>query len=240
MRSKLLAATALTTSILFLVPGAFAQSSYDWGGAYVGVTVGGVGTTSEITTTSFAGDFDVHGSGWLAGITAGYNFVLNENFVVGIEGDASFAGLDIPTDGDSIASAGEKLDSLLSLRARAGLTTGPLLTYATLGIAGGQASYSTDIVDLGKGTPSPSTGSGFVTGVIGGAGMEVAVNDNVSVKLEGLMYQMSPLSGSGNTGGGGIIIPDPEVEVPDAGKGEYDSDYKPSGVVIRSGVNFRF
>ena len=41
MRSYLLAATALTSSISFLVPGAaFAQTPYDWSGFYVGLGAG--------------------------------------------------------------------------------------------------------------------------------------------------------------------------------------------------------
>lgn len=227
MRAGLLAATALSTSVFFLVPGAFAQSSYDWGGAYVGVTVGGVGTASDITT-DIDMDLDLGGNGALLGVTAGYNFVLNENFVVGIEGDASFATLEADGsnyDGTNSGLANEKLDSLLTLRGRAGFTSGPVFAYATLGIAGGEASYSTDIVDTGKfaGPSDPSSGSGFVTGVIGGAGMEIAANDNVSVKLEGLMYQMSSLEGTGDTG-----------------KGEYASEYNPSGLVVRTGVNLGF
>lgn len=221
MRGKLLATTALG-STLFLIPAvAFGQSAYDWTGAYVGASLGVVATTSDLEADGNELSFATKGG--LAGLTAGYNVQL-ENFVVGIEADGSLTTVD-GTNTNLIPFAGgdERLESLLTLRGRFGVTNGPVLAYATLGLAGGQASYTANVSDLGKGTPVPATASGFVTGVVAGAGVEVAVNDNLSVKTEGLMYQMSPLTASGDTG-----------------KGSFDSEYKPSGLVVRTGVNFHF
>lgn len=229
MRVTLLAATALSTTIWFVVPHvAVAQSTFDWSGAYVGATLGVVSTTSEITTS---GD-EVLGfstQGTLAGLMVGYNQQLNELFVIGIEADGSLTTVDgSSTDAfPPFADADERLDSLLTLRGRFGVTNGPVLAYGTLGLAGGNASYSALIQDLGK-AGAPAEASGFVTGVVGGAGVEVALKDNVSIKTEGLMYSLSPLEASG------------DADISDVAKGEYTSKYTPSGLVVRTGINVHF
>ncbi|MGN6486985.1 MAG: outer membrane protein [Devosia sp.] len=229
MRVALLAATALSTTIWFVVPHvAVAQSTFDWSGAYVGATLGVVSTTSDLTTSGDA-VFGFSTQGALAGLTVGYNQQLNEQFVIGIEADGSLTTV----DGSStealppFADADERLDSLLTLRGRLGVTNGPVLAYGTLGLAGGNASYSALIQDFAK-AGAPAEGSGFVTGVVGGAGVEVAVNDSVSIKTEGLMYSLSPLAASG------------DINVNDEAKGAYTSKYTPSGLVVRTGVNVHF
>lgn len=228
MRLYLLAATALTTTIWFLVPGAAsAQSTRDWSGPYAGVTAGFVSTTSDVDFTYVSpatgpatADFSAVGA--VLGLNLGYNIQV-DSFVVGIEADGSFTTLDDTTEELPTYSVDERLQSLLTLRARFGVTNGPVFAYGTLGLAGGEANYAASVVDAGKGTPVPAEGSGFVTGLVGGAGVEVALNDDVSVKTEGLIYQLSPLVGSGDTG-----------------KGAFDSEYTASGLVVRSGLNVRF
>ncbi len=223
MRPALLSATALASSIAFLVPGgALAQSPLDWSGFYAGLSAGVLGSSSDIELS----DYDtitgpdavtVEGFGGLIGATVGYNQQLG-SFVLGVETDASVVGQVLSTTFGSDPTeydAETTLSSLLTLRARLGYAAGNMLFYGTAGLAGGQASFSTNNVG------SNAAASGFTTGVVAGAGVEVAVNDNVSIKTEGLMYQLSPLS-----------------DVSDSGK--YNAEYQPSGVVVRSGVNFKF
>lgn len=229
MRFSLLAATALTTTISFLVPGVgFSQSAYDWSGAYVGVNAGIVYSDAPISTFNFAdgaftdGETPIYANGALLGVTAGFNTNM-AGVVVGVEGDASWAnvhGERSGADGDFEAS----LDSLLTLRGRLGFTSGNALFYGTAGVAAGHASYSATLQNAFPFDPVVTAeASGFVGGVVGGAGVEFALTDTLSIKTEGLMYQLAPLSAVGDTG-----------------KGSFDSEYAPNGVSVRTGLNFSF
>lgn len=220
MRFSLLAATALTTTITFLVPGvAFAQSAYDWSGAYVGVNAGIVYSDAPVTID----DTDVtpiYATGGLLGVTAGYNMDM-AGVVVGIEGDASLANV----QGERSGASGDftaDLDSLLTLRGRLGFTSGNALFYGTAGIAAGHASFTASPGDLI--TPETAETSGFVAGGVAGVGVEFALTDTMSIKTEGLIFQLAPLSTVADTGKGG----------------SYDAEYAPSGVTLRTGVNFQF
>jgi outer membrane immunogenic protein len=212
---KLRFGTALCTILGFLLPvSAWAIDDFDWTGAYIGVEAGTVNTDS---TVDFS-DIDsatLDGRGTLWGVSAGYN-QQSGVVVYGVEADAATSNLN--DQGDYT----EGLDSLLTLRGRIGLTDGRILYYGTAGIGGGEANFST-FRDDGKDTPTAAMGSGFVTGPVMGAGVEYALTDNLTLKTEGLAYRFAELSGTGDTG-----------------KGTYDADYKPSGFVLRSGVNFHF
>jgi len=220
LRFSLLAATALTTTITFLVPGVgFAQSAYDWAGGYVGVTAGVVYSDAPVTIDDTA-ETSIYARGGLLGVTAGYNMDM-AGVVVGIEGDASWASLHGERSGPS-GDFSADLDSLLTLRGRLGLASGNALFYGTAGIAAGHASFTA--LPNGFFAPETAEDSGFVAGGVAGVGVEVALTDNMSIKTEGLMFQLAPLS-----------------TVADAGKGDtYDAEYAPGGVSVRSGLNVSF
>ncbi len=207
--------TALATVLAFLLPvAAEAAPPVNWTGPYLGAALGVVDTGSTVDFSDIS-DYQFDSTGYLAGLTAGYS-VQTGNIVWGVEGDASRGT--VKADGDY----SEALDSLLTLRGRIGVTNGPVLAYATAGLAGGQVDYSI-YRDAGKGVPVAATNSGFVTGPIMGAGVEVAVTPQVSLKTEALVYRLGGLEASGETG-----------------KGSYTTDYRPEGFVLRSGVNLHF
>lgn len=232
MRKTLLAATALGSTVMFLVPGALA---FDWNGPYIGGLTGVVKSTGSIdwsfssdflgTTT---GAFDFDGLGLLAGVTAGINYKLDDKFVVGVEGDASLVWLTSKgTDEDFYYSEfEEELNSLLTLRGRFGVLTNDQKTlfYVTGGLAGGNVKASAYLEDfLVDDPPTPALMSGFVVGVIGGVGIEHVIKDDLTAKAEVLAYRLGSLSGTGY-----------------AGKGESTATYNPSGIIFRTGINFHF
>lgn len=208
--------TALGTVLAFLMPvAAHAQSAWDWTGAYAGVTAGVIDTGSTVDFSSGTDTtFDTNGR--LLGLTAGYNYQIG-TIVLGVEADASKAWL------DSSGNYQEGLDSLLTLRGRLGVANENIFAYATAGIGGGEANFSTYRDEGYNTTPAAATGSGFVSGPVLGAGVEVALNDNLTIKTEGLMYKFGTLSGTG-----------------DNGYGPYDATYTPSGFVLRTGANLHF
>jgi outer membrane immunogenic protein len=235
MRKYLLAATALTTTILFMVPGAAtAQStSYDWSGAYVGGSIGvlnavpgsGVDFTYSGATT-LPSHIDLSRLRFSGTIGTGINF-QSGSIVYGVEGDITgisdneTGSVDTLVDGYARGTA--RLDTLLTARARVGVAVDKLLLYGTAGVAAGHASLNTD---FGKG--SSDTAEGTLLGFTGGLGIEYAATDNVSLKLEGLYYHLGSLT----TNGTAKIFATPAIT--------YAGTYNPSGAIIRAGLNLHF
>lgn len=232
MRHLLRLATALTTTIAFLVPGAvLAQSTADWSGPYVGIGVTGLGSMSTLDTSTSVDlpeSYDLSGSAFGGTLTAGFNLQYDQ-FVVGIEADGTLLSLSETLTGGSGTDTFDidaRLESLLTLRARLGFATGPFLIYGTTGLAAGKASFTATLQDYTGGTVVPATGSGVVIGPTVGAGVEYALNDNLSLKAEGLVYSLGAVHGSGDYG--------------KSFSSPYDATYKSSGYVLKGGLNYRF
>lgn len=172
------------------------------------------------------------------GIDMGYNVQFGQ-LVLGIEGDISAvnersAGSGATPSGKTIVTATTSLDSLSSLRARAGISVDRLMFFATGGLAAGQTSLDTGLdygPDGGKSASAHGSSAGLVTGVIGGAGIEYAATDKLSIKLEGLYFnlnsQTATAHGSGINGGPQTLQP-------------YSATYSPSGFEVRAGLNVHF
>jgi outer membrane immunogenic protein len=224
MRTQLLAATALTTTVGFLVPGfALAQSTFDWSGFYVGLSGGVINNQSLVNfdyggTLSLPASVKVPGIGELGSTTVGYDW-QNGQFVYGLAGDMGVVKLHGHTTGP-VYTIDDSLNTLLSLRARFGVAFDRMLIFATAGVAGGNADFNADV---GKGSAS---GKGFVTGTIVGVGTEYAVNDNVAITAAAKYYNLSTLTGTGDAGKG---VADP-----------YTATYKPAGLIFETGLNVRF
>ncbi len=155
---------------------------------------GGGGGGSGGATTGFLEQEDI---GLLGGIQAGYNW-QNDNWIYGIEADASFGGKD--------------RDYLSSLRARLGWTTSSNLFYITGGVAftgldganvifagnGGDGEDGSDSVNNGGDGIGGAGGIGGrsvsvsnrenLTGFAIGAGIETFLTKNISIGLESIYY----------------------------------------------------
>ena len=233
MRFTLLSATSLATTLLLLVPGVtLAQSApHDVSGPYVGASVGALTGTGTIDL-SFDNSFDQFGSpshievpilGVSGTVSGGYNFQLN-SFVYGIEADGTLLSAAGTATGPGY-TANERLQGLLSLRGRLGLVNGPLLVYATAGVAGGYASFdvTTQAQAPFPGPPITASAAGIVYGPTAGVGAEYAVNDSVSLTGEGIVTSLSPLTARG-----------------DNGKGPFTATSQTSDINVRFGVKFHF
>jgi outer membrane immunogenic protein len=247
MRRILLSATSLATTLLFLVPGVQAQDTpHDWSGPYVGANLGivrGTGTisldfTDPLDQGSSPSSVSIPMLGPSGSIVAGYNAQVGR-FVYGIEADGTLLSIKgsfvdppvtalvspgpppvIITSGGTTAN--ERLDTLLSLRGRLGLTDGSLLFYLTAGVATGYSGF--DITTTGGVTPgTPTSAAGWVYGGTGGIGVEYAVNDNVSLTAEGLVTNLGPLTATG-----------------DNGKGPYTATGRTSTATVTGGLKFHF
>ena len=165
------------------------QVSFDWSGFYVGVYGGyGFGESS-------AAGVDEDADGGLAGGTIGFN-MQNGSFVYGIEADGGWSGIEDDIDDLSVTWTS-------TVRGRIGYAFDSVLLYATGG--GAIGGVESDI------TGGDDTRLGFAVG----GGVEAALTDNISAKVEYLYVDL------GEDDLGGI---------------DYDFDAH----TVKAGLNFHF
>ena len=162
-------------------------ASFDWTGFYLGLYAGvGVQQShgSDPTGRTGPGDVEFIGQGFTGGGTAGYNYQLYPNWVVGLEGDFGYLGLDRAfTDYFPDQRFNSKTSWIGTVRGRVGYTTGPTLSYVTAGAAW---VHFTDVNDGSRfdfGDRSSSrTNGGFAIG----SGVETRLGGNWTAKAEHL------------------------------------------------------
>jgi outer membrane immunogenic protein len=147
-------------------------SGGNWDGAYIGAFAGyGWGTLTELSDVFAPEGTDYDMSGWLLGATAGANFTISEALVAGIVGDIAWAN--IGGENDDFAPLEYNINWVGSLRGRLGFDGGSFLPYLTAGLA-----FANNTIDLDSGVDEDTqTHIGWTVG----AGVEVAVADNVSL-----------------------------------------------------------
>ncbi len=139
--------------------------NFSWTGMYAGIQGGYFDTSVDSAPGS-------QSSGNLGGY-AGYNYQINNRFVLGVEGDYNKAF-------GTYGGFGYELSSFGSLRGRAGYAMDRTMVFATGGLALMDYERST-----GAGDP------GLETGYALGAGVEHMFMDNISAKAEYLYMNFS-------------------------------------------------
>ncbi len=187
-------------------PSAPSPIFYDWTGVYGGIAVGYGWGSYDVTA---APSFDFDGNGFLAGGTLGSNWQSGQ-FVFGLEGDMSWAGM----DGSTIAPWNDRTLSVKNrwygtLRGRAGVAIDEILLYGTGGVAATRINASDPVAS------STNTHTGWTLG----GGIEAGLMENVSAKVEYLY------SDFGN-----------RTYHLDNGPTRIDN----SSHIVRTGVNYRF
>jgi len=161
-----------------MMPG-IVETSTSWDGAYVGV-FGGYGWGELGFDNDAPGDLSPEG--WLLGVNAGVNFTLGNGIIAGVVGDIAWSDMndsfsdDLGGDPPVIASATSTIDWVGSLRGRVGLDAGSFMPYLTAGLAVAHNTFETTF-------PFDDSDDQIHVGWTVGAGVEVAVADNVSLDL---------------------------------------------------------
>lgn len=182
-----------------------AVSSFDWTGFYVGVHGGFVSSTSTVSMLDGGvvydnGPFglatsDYSQSGWLLGLNAGY-LAQFDQFVLGVEGDVSWAGLDGDfeafTSGFPFDDYKVSIDALASLRLKAGVAAGNALFFVTGGLAAGNTHT---IYRAPAGGATYYDYDGTAVGWTAGLGASFAVSDNVVLTGEYRYTSLGEISG---------------------------------------------
>jgi outer membrane immunogenic protein len=156
-------------------PGPAYNPIYTWTGFYVGINGGGGWGSSQWDALN---SFDV--SGGLIGGTVGYNWQFGQA-VVGAEGDIDWSGIKGTTTVLCPGGCETRNKWLATARGRLGLAFDRFLPYVTGGLAFG---------DINATVPILPGGSISNAGWTVGAGLEVGLVSNVSLKAEYLYVDL--------------------------------------------------
>lgn len=220
-----------------------AAPAFTWQGLYIGGNVGlgaqdtsGARTASGVIAGLFPADQQSRPHGWVGGAQIGHNWQTGA-FVYGLEADFDWSG--IRRSNAATASLGgfttsttsaRDLKWLSTVRARAGFTPfSHVLIYGTGGVAIGKVqsdvSQSINVGGCTFGCGSASNGA-TRTGWTAGGGIEAALNQRWSAKIEAIYYDLGSVTVGYTTPG---VVPS---------TASFSSDYR--GALVRAGINFRF
>lgn len=209
---------------------------FDWDRFYAGLVVGHASGNVDITTNAAPTFFDQSFalSGGFVGVTLGRNFLLGEddedteederNIVLGIEGDIAWANMRAE-DSDVLngTTVRAQIDALATLRARIGIVMGDdrnFMPYLTGGLAVIHAEAS---LTGGVGQPLVTT-SDWLWGYTIGGGLEVVLDEDITLKAEYLYTDVAGTLEINNIGGGGL---------------DADFDFR-ANHLVRLGLNYHF
>lgn len=140
--------------------------AFSWTGPYLGLQ-GGYGWGSSTLDDTPSNTLSVNG--WQGGAYGGYNFQFQNNLVLGLEGDVHLSGKSGSNAGETVSNPWNG-----SVRARVGYAVDRFMVYGTGGLAFGQI----------KATDGVNTESATKAGWTAGLGVETAITQNVTAKLE--------------------------------------------------------
>ena len=181
VRLVALTTIAITASVGFNVRGADAADvpifdvPEEPSGAYVGIFAGWGDGNSVVS------NIDPEVDGLVGGALVGWE-LRRGSFIVGVEGDIAGANI---RGVNTAASLTVEVDWLASLRLRAGLGAEGYAIYATGGVA--LAGVETAIS-----TVTPPSASETLTGYAAGLGIEFALSERSSARVEYMYYLFNP------------------------------------------------
>jgi outer membrane immunogenic protein len=216
---------AVAVALYACATGAFAQSSgTDWTGFYVGANAGHANGSSDVTTTTdysstgyfagsgitliaAAGTGNVSPSGFVGGLTGGYNW-QHDSFVFGLEADFDSLNADdsrsasdiYPCCGptDFTVTETTKASNLFTVRGRVGIASNKSLLYVTAGWAQAKIKVDDLFTDTFATAHENFSDSRTKSDWIYGVGYEHAYNDKWSFKLEYLHADFGKVTGTSN------------------------------------------
>lgn len=173
----------LTTLATALLLGSASQAALagDWNGLYAGLSLGeGTHTTSALDNDYYyyGGTQEFNSKALTYGLQGGINHQKG-SLVLGAELSYTFTDNEDALRYDTNVRVANELNSVLSLRGRAGLAVDNALVYMTLGVAQMDAEH-----DWNDGVNDRFRASTDGLGAIYGIGVEAKLNDQMSVRGE--------------------------------------------------------
>ncbi|OYU49598.1 MAG: hypothetical protein CFE31_04335 [Rhizobiales bacterium PAR1] len=166
-----------------------AAPTFTWTGFYAGVNAGyGFGSYTGATSNLLKNP-----SGFVGGGQLGYNYQINQ-MVLGLETDLQGTDIHAKNSAAGLAGSKSRIPYFGTVRARAGVAIDRFLPYVTAGFAYGSSD-----------TTIPGTGKGSQThyGWVVGGGVEYALTNNITTRVEGLYMDLADkriLGGAGKIG----------------------------------------
>ncbi|ARN81898.1 outer membrane beta-barrel protein [Methylocystis bryophila] len=224
-----------------------APSVHDWSGFYLGPNIGyGMGATTAFFTPLTTGGLNADylasvptsrtypSVGFVGGGQTGYNYAIGQNALVGVETDIDYAHI-----GGSFGytylypnvTSAARTEWLGTTRLRLGWTpgSGALFFYATGGLAYGGGFFNAAALDAAHYVVGANTSASI--GWAAGAGAELAVAENVSLRAEYLFVDLGRRNVVATDFGGPAA-----GEIPLA----YRLQSQVQHNLVRLGVNYRF
>ena len=212
---------------------------WSWTGFYVGINGGyGWGNIDDDDNGLFGPTtYNLDADGGVIGGQIGYNWQM-DRFVFGVESDAQYANLSSTNnqlfdfDGDGTADDSLGIEAELNwfgtTRLRAGFAPGRFLIFATGGLAYGDAdvgySFNGDVNDVFLSSRDDETRLGWTVG----GGVEGAITDNVTAKLEYLYVDLGDQDNAYRYTSAGTAI------------GTFSSSTQFEAHILRAGLNYKF
>jgi outer membrane immunogenic protein len=155
---------------------------YDWTGFYAGVHGGWAWVSFDSTSSPATHEMDdvtpLTGDGWVLGGNIGADWQM-DSFVFGIEGQANWSNATASFVDPADEEWHAELDWYAALSARFGVAADQALFYGKAGVV--VAGLSLTGIDNVDPSNSPTTATNHNFGFLLGAGVEVAVSENVSI-----------------------------------------------------------
>lgn len=166
---------------------------YDWTGPYVGAFAGGLFIDSHYDAREFCNppgscdrDPELDGASFIGGVLAGWNYDAG-GWVFGVEGDWGWGSSPSAENDDPLEMTKLNVDSLATLRARAGFLSGDsTLIYVTGGAAFADTKFEGEITPVGEWADD----SQWLTGWTIGGGIEHAFTEGFHGRLEYLYIDL--------------------------------------------------
>lgn len=194
---------------------------FSWTGFYVGGNIGYGGDKFKYPFSAFAdqyddedflentadltGEFSLTSSGFFGGVQAGYNYQFENSWVIGVEADFQWSGIEGELSGNGELflnddfvgganfSAGSEVEWFGTIRARLGYAWDRVFLYGTGGAAYGKTKShgSFSVFDdggeiFGDSVSTSDTNWGWTVG----AGLEYAITDHLTFKTEYLYVDL--------------------------------------------------
>ncbi|MDB5645708.1 MAG: hypothetical protein JWQ05_1377 [Methylobacterium sp.] len=229
-----------------------APPSFTWAGFYAGVFFGygsldesGTRRCSDPQGGAACASFPARAPGaraddLSAGSEIGYNLPVlpGSGLLIGAAADyqstrlrgygESEGFLPVVPNGPPVAATyhlGQRLDGLGTLRGKIGYAFDRLFVYGTGGLAYGQVRIDVDTAFGGDAIQARGLNGGFRLGYAAGAGAEYAISPHLSVKAEGLYYDLGERTVFDRATLGGSL---------------YGGTIATHGFLARAGLNYRF
>jgi outer membrane immunogenic protein len=158
-----------------------------WSGFYVGFQAGGVWGDSDVVYEDNQHNRfyaqNIRPDGFLGGFYGGYNWIVGDNWLFGVEGEWNYISADdtVNIDGDPQTTAKLEQEWDASIRLRLGKVLGEYLPYITGGVAWSNFDLKTH--DAYSSNPDIST-SYTLTGWTIGGGLEMRLTDNLLARVQ--------------------------------------------------------